>query len=149
MSRTETINAKLKEAMLARQAQVVSTLRLLNSELKNAQINGGHELSDDEIIAVIRKEIKKRQDSATLYRDQNQVDRATAEEVEITILQQFLPPAVDQTVLMAFLKETAATLPQPLTPASKGILIKAAMTQFASQVDGKTVSTAVATLLGN
>ena len=64
------INSSLKEAMKAGEARRVSTLRLVNSTIKNADIEArgqGKTLSDDDLLGVLQKMIKQRQESAELY----------------------------------------------------------------------------------
>ena len=63
---TEQIRADLTESMKARDADRTSTLRMLQSAIKYEQINVGHELSDEEAMAVIRRGIKQRQDSVSV-----------------------------------------------------------------------------------
>jgi len=91
----EDINNALKEAMKAQQTRRVSTLRLINSSLKNADIEargqGKEPLSDDEALAVLQKMIKQRQESAELYDKGNRPELAQQERDEIAIISAYLP----------------------------------------------------------
>jgi len=138
--------AELKTAMLARESEKVTTLRLLISELKNSQIKKGSVLTEDEVTQVIRREVKKRQDAAALYSQQNQPERAAAEEAEIAILSVHLPAAVDSAVIESYVKELMQTVGS--TPAVRGTLIKETMSHFGNQTDGRTVNEIIAKLLG-
>ena len=89
------INTALKEAMKARDERRVSTLRLVNSALKNADIeargNGKPALSDDELLSLLQKLIKQREDSIVLYEKGGRPELAAAERQEIEIIQAYLP----------------------------------------------------------
>jgi uncharacterized protein len=91
----EDINNALKEAMKAQQTRRVSTLRLINSSLKNADIEargqGKEPLSDDEALSVLQKMIKQRQESAELYDKGNRPELAQQERDEIAIISAYLP----------------------------------------------------------
>jgi uncharacterized protein len=89
------INSALKDAMKARDERRVSTLRLVNSTLKNADIEargqGKAQLGDDEILSVLQKMIKQRQESITLYEQGGRNELAQQERDEITIISAYLP----------------------------------------------------------
>lgn len=146
MALTQQIIADIKEAMLARQSEKTGVLRMLHSEIKNAQINLGHELSDDEIIAVVRKEVKKRNESAALYTKHDQPERATQETAEAAILSVYLPAAVDSEVLKTFLTQTVSEMGGEFSPALRGKLIQAALAKFGNQTDGKQINEALTEL---
>lgn len=146
MALTQHILADIKEAMLSRQSEKTGVLRMLHSEIKNAQINLGHELSDDEVIQVVRKEVKKRNESAALYTTHNQAERAAAETAEAEILSAYLPTAVSEGVLQAFLSEQITAAGGEFQPSMRGTLIKAAIEKFGNQTDGRQVNQAIDTL---
>jgi uncharacterized protein len=89
------INNALKDAMKARDERRVSTLRLVNSSLKNADIEargqGKGPLADDEVLPVLQKMIKQRQESITLYEQGGRNELAQQERDEITIISAYLP----------------------------------------------------------
>ena len=145
MALQETLTADLKTAMLSRDTETVSVLRMVQSALKYVQIDAQHELTDEEIQQIIRKEVKKRTDSATTYRSVGHPDRAEAEEKEAELLRKYLPASVDPAKMMAFLKEEALKY-QPLEARNRKDLIQAVMQAFPGQVDGKDASEAVNTL---
>lgn len=135
------ITADLKNAMLNRDTVAVSVLRMLQAELKNAQIAKMADLSEADEIGVVRKEIKKRIDAATAYRQAHNEERAVSEESEAHILEAYLPPAADPEAVRAFLREAAAGM--TLEPKHRGELIRKAMTQFDGSLDGQTAATLV------
>lgn len=95
----QTINSALKDAMKAKNQNRVSTLRLINAALKDRDIaarvstdNGM--VSDAEIMQILAKMIKQRQDSVTAYEEAGRLDLAEKEQQEIDIIQEFLPRAL-------------------------------------------------------
>ncbi len=86
------LDTKLKEALKTGDARLTSVLRLLKAALVNEQKARMHELSDAEDIMVVRRELKKREDSINAFRQAGQEDRARAEEAEADILRAMLPP---------------------------------------------------------
>ncbi len=89
------INSALKEAMKARDERRVSTLRLVNSTLKNADIEargqGKEPLGDDGVLGVLQKMIKQRNESAELYDKGGRAELAQQEREEIVIISGYLP----------------------------------------------------------
>jgi hypothetical protein len=146
MSLQEIISADIKASMLARQSDRTGVLRMLQSEIKNSQINLGHSLTDDEIIAVVRKEIKKRTESASLYTQHGQPDRAAAETTEAEILQAYLPAAISHEELTNFLKAEIEAHGGTFSPALRGVLIKSALAKFGNQTDGRQINQAIDSL---
>ena len=96
----DAINDSLKEAMKAKDARRVSTLRLVNSSFKNADIEargaGKEALSDDALLAVLQKMVKQRQESVELYDKGGRADLAGQEREEIDIIRGFLPRQMDE-----------------------------------------------------
>ena len=136
---SERLAADLKQAMLDRDQETVSVLRMLRGELKNAEIAKTAELSETDEITIIRKEVKKRGDAAAQYRAVGNEERATLEEAESAVLQRYLPAAADEDAVRAFLKEFAPTL-GTLEPRHRRNLIEAAMAKFEGTLDGQTAA---------
>src|ERR1044072_8493641 len=111
------INNSLKDAMKAGDARRVSTLRLVNASLKNADIEargqGRPALSDDDVLGVLQKMIKQRHESAELYEKGGRADLVTQEREEIAIIEKYLPKQMtDQEIhdtIMGLVKETGAS----------------------------------------
>src|SRR6185436_20819016 len=89
---SEQIRTDLTAAMKAQEKDRLSTLRMLQSAIKNEQINVGHELADEEALTVIRKAVKQRQDSIEQYTKGNRPELAEKERVEMDLLKAYLPP---------------------------------------------------------
>jgi len=89
------INDALKEAMKAKNERAVSTLRMVNSTLKNADIEargaGKPALGEAEVLAILQKMIKQRQESVDLYKKGGRDDLVAQEEAEIAIISGYLP----------------------------------------------------------
>ena len=110
------INKALTEAMKARNERAVSTLRMVNSTLKNADIEargaGKPPLGDAEALSVLQKMIKQRQESVELYKKGNRADLVKQEEEEIAIISGYLPKQMSEadaaTAIDAAIKETGA-----------------------------------------
>jgi len=96
----EDINSALKEAMKAKNERAVSTLRLVNSTLKNADIEargaGKPPLADAEALGVLQKMIKQRQESVELYKKGGRDDLAKQEQEEIAIISGYLPKQMSE-----------------------------------------------------
>ncbi len=99
------INSALKEAMKAKNERMVSTLRLVNSTLKNADIEargaGKPPLGDAEVLSVLQKMIKQRQESVELYKKGNRADLVKQEEEEIAIISGYLPKQMSEAEMTA------------------------------------------------
>jgi hypothetical protein len=110
------INNALKDAMKARNERSVSTLRLMNSAIKDKDIeargNGKGPLTDEELLAVFQKMVKQRQESADLYLKGGRQDLATQEQEEIAIINSYLPKQMSDDEIKAAIadavKETGA-----------------------------------------
>ena len=110
------INDALKEAMKAKNERAVSTLRMVNSSLKNADIEargtGKPALGDAEILSVLQKMIKQRQESVELYEKGGRADLVRQEQEEIAIISRYLPKQMSEpemkAAIEAAVKETGA-----------------------------------------
>lgn len=91
MSLSESISTDTKEAMRARDRSRVNALRMLSSALGNEQIQLGHELSGDEEIAVLRRQLKQREESAEAYREAGRAEQAESESAEAEVIRGYLP----------------------------------------------------------
>jgi len=143
------MNDDLKNAMKTRDALKISVLRMTLSEAKNARIEKGKDasLTDEEVIQVLRRAVKKREEAVEQYRPAGRADLADKEEQEAAILKAYLPqslegPALTQAVDAA-IRETNAESIKDL-----GKVIKALMAAYPGQVDGKVAQMAIKERLG-
>ena len=147
MNLLDRLAQELKAAMIAKDAERLSTLRLLKSAVGYAQIERRTEnLTDAEIIALIQKEVKKRRDAAEQYEKGGRPELASKEKQEITVLESFLPQplALDELeqLVCATIQETGATSKKQM-----GQVIKAVQAKAAGRATGKTISELVGKLL--
>jgi uncharacterized protein len=150
MSLVAQIDADLKKAMIARESDKLSVLRMLKSAVKYASIEkGGANAAaptDADVLAVVRKEVKKREDSIASYTKADRNDLADKEKQELEFLRTFLPaqlpPEKVEALVREAIAETGAT-----GKAQMGVVMKAAQAKAAGQIDGKTLSQVVQRLL--
>lgn len=100
------IKEDLKQAQLKRDEVKVSTLRLLLSEINNLKIQRQTELTDQDIISVIQKEIKKRAEAALGFRSGQREDSAQKEEAEAKVLEGYLPKQLSNEELTKIVEGT-------------------------------------------
>jgi uncharacterized protein len=132
------INDGLKAAMKARDERRVSTLRMINSALKNADIEargvGKPPLPDADLLSLLQKMIKQRQESVELYDKGSRADLAAQEREEIAIIQGFLPQQMSDAevdaAIGAAIKETEAAGMKDM-----GKVIAALRAQYAGRMD--------------
>ena len=128
------------KAMKARDTLRSSTLSFLRAQLKNIIIDTRVEkLEDTDVIAVIKKQVKQRQDSIEQYEKGGRSDLAEKEKNEMCILQEYLPEEMTEDELIPIvnevIKETQATGMKDM-----GNVMKAVLSRAAGSADGKTVS---------
>ncbi len=95
-------------AMKARDKARVATLRLINADIKRVEVDERKELSDDEVIAVLNRMLKQRNDSETQFRDAGRDDLADQEAYEIGVIKEFMPEALDEATLNGLIDEAVA-----------------------------------------
>jgi uncharacterized protein YqeY len=150
MSLAAQIDQDLKDAMRAKDADRLSALRMLKSSVKYAAIEkGGPEadVSDADVIAVVRKRIKQCQDAVEGFNQGGRPEQAEKEKTEIALLENYLPAALPPDELARLVQqaiaETGAT-----EKAQMGSVMKAVMAKAGGRTDGKTVNAEVLRQLG-
>lgn len=91
MSLTEQIQEDTKTAMKERDRDRVGTLRMLGAALKNQRIEAGHELGEDEEQAVLRRQVKQREESAEAFAEAGRQEDAERESAEAEMIRHYLP----------------------------------------------------------
>lgn len=145
MSLQKQIDEDIKAAMKARETEKLAALRMLKAALKNAAIEKGSAdsvLDDMEAFAVIRKQVKQRQDSIQGFEKGNRPELAEKEKAEVEILNEYLPKALTESEIAAIVQESISE-----TGASSkkemGAVMKIASKKAEGRVDGRTLSQAV------
>ena len=149
MSFQARIDNDLKEAMKAKQAERLAVVRMLKSALKNSAIEKGgidFQLSEPDALAVVRKELKKRQDSIESFTKGGRPELAAKEAAEAEILRAYLPQALSADELNALVAECIAEM-GATSKAQMGAVMKLAVERAAGRTDGKALSAAVAAQL--
>lgn len=144
---TDKIAADLKQAMLAKDAARLSTLRMLKAAIEYYKIEKKQEsITDADVTAVIKKQIKQRQDSIEGFTKGGRADLVANEQAELAILKAFLPEELSATqveeIVKAAIAEVGAT-----TKADMGKVMKAVQAKTAGRADNRLVSQLVGTLL--
>ena len=147
MSWQARLSQDLKEAMLAKEADRLSTLRLLKSAVSYAQLERKtDELSEADFAAVVQKEVKKRRDAIEQYEKGARQELADKEKREISVLETFLPKPLSPAELEEMVKATIQDL-GAISKKDMGPVIKAVQAKAAGRADGKTISTVVGRML--
>jgi uncharacterized protein YqeY len=146
MSLREQITAAVKTAMLARDAERTSTLRMVQAKLKDTDIaarpKGITAIPDDEIFAMLRSMIKSRRDAVALYRQGGREELAAKEEAEISVIEEFLPQTLTGDALAAAI-QAAITDSGATSGKDMGKVIGALKAKHGAALDMAAVSPAV------
>lgn len=143
------IDADLKQAMRERDEVTKLTLRAVKTALTEARTSGAqHELSAEEVLAVVQKEAKRRRDAAAEYQRLGDVNRADAELVELAVLERYLPRQLSEAEVEVIARRVIAEL-GATSPKQMGAVMAALMPEVKGEADGKLVSQVVRRLLGN
>lgn len=136
------IHSDLKNAQLARDEVKVSTLRLLLSEIKNAEIAKGSEINEQDIISITQREVKKRKEAALGFRSGGREDSAQKEEAEQKMLEAYLPAQLTNEELTKIVEQTISEVGAK-SMADMGKVIGGVMSKVKGQADGGKVSALV------
>ena len=143
---TEQIRADLTESMKARDADRTSTLRMLQASVKNEQINLKRELTDEDVLTILRKAVKQRLDSIDQYTKGNRPELAAKEQKEMDLLKTYLPAELSDAELETGLREVIASTGAQ-SKKDLGKVMKEATARFKGRADGKKIQEIVARLL--
>jgi uncharacterized protein YqeY len=138
------LNDDLRTAMKGRDELTTSTLRMALSAVRNAEVAGvaARQLSDDEVLAVLTKESKKRREASTAFADAGRVEQAAREKAEGEVIDQYLPRQLPDEELTALV--TAALAEGGFTARSQmGPAMKAAQAAVAGRAEGGRVAAEV------
>ncbi len=135
----EKITKDLTEAMKAKDTFRTSVLRMLKSALKNEEINKKSPLTDDEVLAIIKKQVKTRKDSMNEYASYNRMDLADSLQKEIDILNEYLPEELSDEELEKIVKETITKV-KAESIKQMGMVIKTISSEYGARCDMAKVS---------
>ena len=139
-------SAALKDAMRAGDKRRVSTVRLITSALKDRDIEargaGRGPLTDEEILGLLQKMVKQRQESLKIYEDNNREDLASQEREEIAIILGFMPQQMDEAAVSAAI-DAAVAATGAAGMKDMGKVMAALKEQFAGRMDFGKASAAI------
>jgi uncharacterized protein len=139
MTLREQINNDIKTAMKEKNNAVRDALRLLSSAMKQIEVDERKELSDDDVIKIIQKQVKQRNDAMSQYRDAGREDLYEQEASEAAIFEAYLPQQLSddelESALRTIIAEVGATSMKEI-----GKVMGAASKSLGAQADGKRIN---------
>lgn len=133
------LNDAMKEAMKAKDSLRLNAIRLIRTAVKNREIDERRELGEQEVIAVLSSLVKQRKESAQVYRDNGRPELAEKEELELAVIQSFLPAQLDEAGIRKLI-EVAVAETGASSPKDMGKVMKIVSAQTLGRADGKLVS---------
>lgn len=149
MALTDQIQTDLTAAMKARDATATAALRSVVAAIRNARVAEGQagELSDEQTLALLNREAKKRTEAAEAFAGAGRDDQAAKECAELEIIRRYLPPQLDEAELRAIVDEAVAGTGAS-GPADLGRVMGAVMPKVRGRADGNQVRALVRERLG-
>ena len=133
------VGTALKQAMKDKAAARLSTLRLINAAIKDMEIaarggDGDPTLSDDDILKIMGKMVKQRQESARAYEEGGRLDLAERELSEIAVIEEFLPRQLEETEVVSAI-DTAISAVGASSIRDMGKIMGALKSKYTGQID--------------
>ncbi len=144
----DTINQEIARALKSGDRTKVSTLRLLSSALNYERIAKGRDLTEEEEILVVKKEVKKRKEAIEIYDKVGESERADLERKELSILEEFLPKQISDEELEKIIDDVILYFRENKLDLNFGMVMKEVMKKVLGKADGKKVSEIVKSKLG-
>jgi uncharacterized protein YqeY len=146
----DTLSAAIKDAMRAKAAARLATLRFLSAAVKQKEVDERRELGDAEITAIIEKQVKQRRESIAAFEQAGRTETAEQEKAELAVLQEFLPQAatpqeIDAAITAALDEVTKQGITGPAAIGKAMAILKPAL---AGKADMSVVSQQVKSRLG-
>ncbi len=146
MSLKERLKADMKEAMKAKDKVKLSTIRMINSLIKNAEIEKRGELTDEEIIQLLMKYAKQRKESIEMYEKGGRQDLVEKEKAELAVVESYLPKQMSEEEIREIVKQTIEEVGASSVK-DMGKVMKAVMPKVKGRADGSVVNRIVKELL--
>ncbi len=137
MGKPINLDVDLATALKARDSNKVGTLRLLVASVYNKKIELGHDLSDEEIISVLQKEAKKRDEAIAMYQKAGRQDLVDKEQAELAVIKAYLPAQLGEAEIRQAVAQMKAAGELGI---DFGSAMRAVMAKFKGQADGKLVA---------
>jgi uncharacterized protein len=144
MTLQEKINEDLKVAMKAKKEPDLTTLRMIKSDIQyELTKTGTHNLNDESILQILRKNLSKRKDTAIEYRKANRIDLAEKEETEALFIESYMPPGIPEEEILQEVQKAISEL-NANSPSHIGKVTGKVMAAFKGKnIDGSKVSNLV------
>lgn len=140
------LNNDLKQALKSGDTTKRNVIRLVLAAVNNAEIAKQAKLTDSDILGVMQKEVRQRQESITAFKLGNRPDLVAIEEAEMAVLQTYLPQQASRDEILAaakrIIEETGAR-----SPADKGKVMPKLIVEFKGKADGRDINAVVSELL--
>lgn len=136
----ESINAAVKAAMIAKDKERLTTLRLLTAAFKQIEVDKQVEVTDEVALNELVRQAKQRQDAARQFHESGREDLAAKEEAEIAIIQEFLPAQLSESEMQAHVDKVLAESGLPVEPAFLGKLMPTLKADLQGRADMAAVS---------
>jgi len=145
------LQADLTASMKARDELTTSTIRMLRAAITNAEVAGSEavELTDDQVIAVLQSEAKKRTEAADVYEQAGRAESAAKERAELVVIERYLPAAMGDDELQAIVTEEVAKAAASGAEGQRamGQVIKAVRERAGAAADGSRIAAMVKSAL--
>lgn len=135
----DTLSGQIKEALKAGERTRLATLRMLSASVKNREVELGHDLTEEEFVEVVGREVKRRKEAAEAYESAGRPELEERERAEQAILEVYLPEQLPEEELVKIVEE-AITATGAAGPKEVGKVMAHVMARYKGQVDGSTVS---------
>ncbi|MBI4067738.1 GatB/YqeY domain-containing protein [Candidatus Gottesmanbacteria bacterium] len=135
----ENIQSQIVDALKAHDKLRLDVLRFILSNIKYAEIEKKKDLTDEEIISLLQKEVKKRQEAIEMFKKGGRTEGIEQEENQINTIKSYLPAQLPMEDLEKIVNEKIKNTPNP----QMGQVIGAVMAQVKGKVDGSTVASLV------
>lgn len=140
MELEKTLQADLVSAMKGHQENAIAALRSVKAAIQNEKVNGTyHELTDNDIVKLIQKLVKQRQESIEIYTQAGRHELADKEQKEMFVLMNYLPKSLSEEELHSAIDDIVAELGAS-SMKDMGNVMKLLRERYAGQYDGKTAS---------
>jgi hypothetical protein len=146
MSLKDRLMEDLKDAMKSGDAVRRSSLRMAMAAIKNAEIERGGSLEDSDILGVIAKQVRTRQESIDAFRQGNRPDLLAQEEAEMAVLQSYLPEQLSREEIETAAREIIAQVGAQ-GPRDKGKVMPRLIAELKGKADGRQINEVVTELL--
>jgi hypothetical protein len=146
MTLQQRLEFAMRDSMRARDELRTQTLRMAMAAAHNQRIARGRELTDEEVVEVLGRQVKQRRESIAMYRDAGHEDRAAGEEAEAAILAEFLPEQLSESEIEALATEAIAEIGAS-APGDMGRVMGQLSPRTKGRADGRMVSDVVRRLL--